>query len=812
MKKGGVSGGIVLCMIVFMFVIPTVFAYDVAYIAKTSGNVDQNIVNVFKELNLSVGVVLDKSVRTTDFSKYKLVLISDNILKQTAKYYDISKYKTIIVNRNYGEEFGLTDKDGISQLASNSPLDVIYGNSLIQVYNSAVDKRGIAIPYYYLDKENILEGFQGVAQTYKGGDEILGDVIAVAEPGAKLINGKITKGEICFFGIAKSDYWTPSVKELFKKECAGFVAIDVACRTNEECNDQDTHTYDYCANPGTANSECRHEPIVCLNNLECGTNGFTGNNFCSGNNINRDYISYVCNNPRSVNSSCSFSRAPRLIQQCVDTCSNGQCANIICRNNQQCDDNNSSTLDECLNPGTTASSCRHTPINCASNSDCGFTGFVGNEFCSGRNVLKNFQNATCRNPGQLTSHCIIESNPLTINQCQYSCSNGACIRCNLDLECNDNNVNTIDRCVNPGQLTSRCSNEPTGNINCTSEIGCGADGFTGNLFCQSNNVYQNYRDYSCNFPNTLQSFCSNSVNARLKQVCQYGCSNGVCNGQIICSSNSECGTDGFTGNNFCSGNDVKRNFVTYTCSNAGTTQSSCSNSQSTRLVESCNYGCSNGVCNSQPECSQNSDCDDGIYCNGQEICENNTCESGQQISCSGLDLPAIGKCDNVPDGNPFTFDSANRIFGVCNEESNSCVRGEYNISHELIIGRCGVECIVDANCDRNEYCSSEYKCEEENNNDGSHSGKNLELVSCNPLWKCGDWSECADGIQRRTCEDTNLCEIAFNKPAEAQGCSVQLNSIIESVKVKAGFNYLFWLLIGVGIIFLLIIVVLVMKG
>ncbi|MFA4953637.1 MAG: hypothetical protein WC584_05415, partial [Candidatus Pacearchaeota archaeon] len=62
------------------------------------------------------------------------------------------------------------------------------------------------------------------------------------------------------------------------------------------------------------------------------------------------------------------------------TCQNPDLCDVECTQNSQCGDNNPLTYDQCLNPGTTASSCRHTPINCASNSDCGFTGFVGNEF------------------------------------------------------------------------------------------------------------------------------------------------------------------------------------------------------------------------------------------------------------------------------------------------------------------------------------------------------------------------------------------------------------------------------------------------
>jgi hypothetical protein len=37
---------------------------------------------------------------------------------------------------------------------------------------------------------------------------------------------------------------------------------------------------------------------------------------------------------------------------------------------------------------------------------------------------------------------------------------------------------------------------------------------------------------------------------------------------------------------------------------------------------------------------------------------------------------------------------------------------------------------------------------------------------------CGDWTECIDGTQTRTCTDQNVCGISADKPAEEQTCTV----------------------------------------
>lgn len=42
---------------------------------------------------------------------------------------------------------------------------------------------------------------------------------------------------------------------------------------------------------------------------------------------------------------------------------------------------------------------------------------------------------------------------------------------------------------------------------------------------------------------------------------------------------------------------------------------------------------------------------------------------------------------------------------------------------------------------------------------------------CNEDWSCTEWSDCIDGIQTRTCTDSNNCDTMQNKPLESQICS-----------------------------------------
>lgn len=105
-------------------------------------------------------------------------------------------------------------------------------------------------------------------------------------------------------------------------------------------------------------------------------------------------------------------------------------------------------------------------------------------------------------------------------------------------KCVGNSAYWFDSCNNQQDLFQACAqNQACFNgqcqdlvITCSANSDCGTNGYMGSLFCQSGNVYQNYRTYLCNNPGTANSTCSNSDAAQLKQTCSssQACSNGSC--------------------------------------------------------------------------------------------------------------------------------------------------------------------------------------------------------------------------------------------------------------------------------------------
>ena len=304
--------------------------------------------------------------------------------------------------------------------------------------------------------------------------------------------------------------------------------------------------------------------INCSSNSQCGTNGFTGDLFCQGNNVYQNYKTYTCNNPGTSSSSCTNSTTAQLQTTCSvnQTCSNGSCVAVACSTNAQ----------------------------------CGINGLTGDLFCqSDGNVYKKFRTWTCNNPGSANSSC------------SHSDTDQKQVTCTANQTCSGGS------CVNQ-------------NIGCTSNADCGTNTLSASPFCTGNSVYQNYITPTCLNPGTVQSSCINPIIPQLVNNCTANqtCSGGSCvNQNIGCTSNADCGANGLTSATFCQGSNVYQNYRTYTCNNAGTVSSSCTNSTVAQLQTTCfgNQTCSNGSCA-------------------------NSCTSNYQQRCSGNNLYWYDSCDN----------------------------------------------------------------------------------------------------------------------------------------------------------------------
>ena len=809
----GKKGATLLSVSVLLILVGAALASasaDIAYIYRKEFKIDQNILKIFNQSNLTYDLIDEKTL-PKDFSQYKLLFVGDENFRYENRIL-VNQFPSIVANYYHADYWGLTDAEGVSQLGSDHPLSVKKDGRMIQVYTQGRKwLGGPSVVYYFLDEENRAPGLQTVAltETTSSGDDF-GDVISYAPVGAQLMDGKTQQAKLCFYGIIESDYWTTAAKTLFKeclsyvgaecetdtdcpgqessdnfcqegdvyknttqyscqtngafKECVSEEATefvegcsydclngacigecetdlecgedqsisdlfcidknvsqtlelhacvdpglstshcvidvvnqtqetcedicidgmceDVICFNNADCDDGSVSTEDTCTYPGTVESFCTNLPIECFNNQDCGTDGFTGTPFCIGLDVTRIFETFTCENPGIAASFCTSTQEQRTINECADACVSGACVGIACYNDADCDDQNPLTLDECINKGTIISECRNVQINCASNNDCGFTGYLGEEFCSGTNIVKTFQNATCFNPGTLSSSCTITSQNRILENCPDICIDGSCIEtvCSLDSDCNDFNPLTLDECIYPGTVISECRSTQ---IECLTDSDCGFTGYIGDKYCSSDDIiFKNFQTADCVNPGQTISYCDLSVEQEFINECTFACFDGSCiwcdenadcddsnpdttdicylpdtpssycvneptGGDIACFQDLDCGTDTPISQLFCSGSDISELIQTWDCNNPGTTQSYCSSDVIVDAVTSCPDYCSNGEC-VEIECFTNQDCEDS--------------DSGT------LDL-----CNNP--GTPESYCTNNPFEVICYQDSDCGVDG-----------------------------------------------------------------------------------------------------------------------------------------
>jgi len=172
------------------------------------------------------------------------------------------------------------------------------------------------------------------------------------------------------------------------------------------------------------------------------------------------------------------------------------------------------------------------------------------------------------------------------------------------------------------------------------------------------------------------------------------------NAAFVCSTNSDCGTNGFVGQQSCQANSLYQDYVTYTCNNPGGTFSSCTSSKSPQLVKTCDYNqkCQDGLwfigcapatnsTNTNNTNYNNLRCvgnsvywfdfygnQQGKYqdCGYNQTCSNNSCVTSTQQSCNSH---TIKGCVN---NSVYWYNSCGtqqELYQSCNATNQTCQDG-----------------------------------------------------------------------------------------------------------------------------------------
>jgi len=370
---------------------------------------------------------------------------------------------------------------------------------------------------------------------------------------------------------------------------------------------------------------------------------------------------------------------------------------------------------------------------CKVSSDCG-SNYYDNNYCWFGNSYRLFHYFTCDDECnehtriEKVEDCLVGCDDVTGNCFVPECvEDGDCgdlqicdvgdtyqcidVECVEDIDCDDSDNYTQDLCVGAGEIDSYCEYTP---IVCNVDADCGVNGFAGEFNCGvGDNVFQDYLTWTCEDAGTVDSVCTFSLIPTLTEDCNDAtetCFEGVCHvvscfddsecndgnvltlddcvnaGQadsycehtpISCSNNSNCGTDGLIGAGFCGvGDDVFKDYIEWTCEDAGTADSFCSSTITSQLFEVCADDCLEGICGIIT-CSEDLECDDGNVLTldacldpgtFSSTCENMPIDCNLDIDCGINDFVGDRSCsagDVWQDYREFTCVNRGTVLSEC---------------------------------------------------------------------------------------------------------------------------------------------------
>jgi len=216
---------LILVLIGLMLVLPFTCAGDAAYLYDHEKYVDYNMAAQLFDRGLSVTFIDVADLEEVDLETYDLVLVGDEYLRASKKIDpDVPLVVTGAMNARY---IGLAEKYKSLRMTANYPIEIMYEGEMRQIYTDSVFDEYVktSIPIYLLAGLGGREGFSKMSTSLNGRGDEIGSSIVYIDSGAELFNGKTAEENICFFGIAKSYYWTEEAMNMFN-DCIDFVIGD----------------------------------------------------------------------------------------------------------------------------------------------------------------------------------------------------------------------------------------------------------------------------------------------------------------------------------------------------------------------------------------------------------------------------------------------------------------------------------------------------------------------------------------------------------------------------------------------------------
>lgn len=200
------------------------------------------------------------------------------------------------------------------------------------------------------------------------------------------------------------------------------------------------------------------------------------------------------------------------------------------------------------------------------------------------------------------------------------------------------------------------------------------------------------------------------------------------------------------------------------------------------LGEECELGTENSLCITENGYAGMQNCSSG--------CTWDICVPSESCGDSNINVNASEECDEGSNNGQICSADYGASCTYCSSDcKNIVVQGDSCGDGTCNTGETCDSCAADCGCSSGQYCDSgscvddeEGYDDEDDDSSSSSSGSSSKQTpvskftgnsvkkSCN--WKCSEWSECADGVQTRTCQDSNNCASEEGKPSLSQACKM----------------------------------------
>src|SRR3989338_7324352 len=369
----------------------------------------------------------------------------------------------------------------------------------------------------------------------------------------------------------KDDYYTEdycSFGDVYSKFHEFGCSNGECIKPQTQCNDnkdndndklidaQDPGCWDDLSDPGSYNPELNNESrggVVCFKNSDCGSDGFIGNNYCDESKVYRDFKTFECKNPGTGVSSCSFTTEKKLIEQCTtQSCNNGMCIGVPSikilspLNNSVITTEDVTVTFQAMNWNVGGKGETHVHFHIDNIPGLSFSDHL--MFYNGNNKIVELN----LEPGTTVFATWINENTIRLNNVPDGTHRIRAHLAKVDHSLPGNpeaiydiiiHVHTAKQCVDKDgdSYGENCDKGPDCNDN-------------------DNKIHPGAVEVCDGKDND----CDGKIDENDGDLCSSGgiCLFGSCMG-VVCSKNSDCGTNGFIGDNFCKNNDIYQKFKEY---------------------------------------------------------------------------------------------------------------------------------------------------------------------------------------------------------------------------------------------------------